>query len=198
MSFSCFRGNSFFSADRRRLEFQSGDRAIKNIMRTLIIFTARIVTTCAPVFPRCLLSGDRDRQNSYMLICCAGAHALRQAGSFVRISGMPFLTHRSSRNHSRFSHLSTIVTATCSRWPHSTASFRTVTLLHRAATGHLIEIHLNCLAAQKRTWDLFWNHKARRFYCANGCISRLCCSPHVYHSRQCSIQRILQIRNVIV
>lgn len=70
MSFSCFRGNSFFSADRRRLEFQSGDRAIKNIMRTLIIFTARIVTTCAPVFPQCLLSGDRDRQNSYMLICC--------------------------------------------------------------------------------------------------------------------------------
>lgn len=82
--------------------------------------------------------------------------------------------------------------------PKLTASFHTVTLLHRATTGHLIEIHLNCLAAQKRTRDLFWNHKARRFYCANGCISSGFVVLRFYHSRRCSIPRILQIRNVIV
>lgn len=68
--FFMFRGNSFFSADRRSLEFQSGDRAIKNIMRTLIIFTARIVTTCAQFSRDACCQEARSSEQRYMLICC--------------------------------------------------------------------------------------------------------------------------------
>lgn len=171
------------------MKFQSSDRAIKNIMRTLIIFTACIVKTCAQLFPRCCQE-TRSSEQRYTLICCDRC-TLRGKPGFGGISGMFFgVIYHAATFHPTFPYL-------VQDGPNLTDSSLTATLLHRAATGHLIEIHLNCLAAQKRTRDLFWNHKARRFHCANRCIRRLCCS-FVHHSSRSSIPRILQIRNAIV